>query len=60
MAEGLVVISNGYKNFEKQSKYLSELLAPIKEDWMGTEMEQYVFSCVYWSVFEKWMILSFS
>ena len=54
-----VICSNGYKNFEKQSKYLSELLVPIKEDWMGDEMEQYVFFCVYWLVFDKRMILSF-
>ncbi|CAB3983469.1 exportin-5 isoform X2 [Paramuricea clavata] len=40
MAEGLVVLSNGYRNFEKQSKYLSELLTPVREDWMSAEMEQ--------------------
>lgn len=34
--------SNGFGNFEKQSKYLNELLAPVKEQWMGPEIEQYV------------------
>ncbi|XP_028398480.1 exportin-5-like isoform X2 [Dendronephthya gigantea] len=40
LAEGLVVISNGYVNFEKQEKYINELLAPIREDWMSPELEQ--------------------
>ena len=34
--------SNGFGNFEKQSKYLNELLAPVKKQWMGPEIEQYV------------------
>jgi hypothetical protein len=42
----VIFCSNGYRNFEKQSRYLNELLAPVKEDWMSAEMEQYVFPCV--------------
>ncbi|KAK3595986.1 hypothetical protein CHS0354_032501 [Potamilus streckersoni] len=40
LVEALILISNQYNNFEKQSKFLEEVLTPVKELWLSTEFKE--------------------
>lgn len=39
--EALVLISNQFKDFEKQKAFLDELLAALIAEWTSDEMRQY-------------------
>lgn len=39
--EALVLISNQFKDFEKQKAFLDELLASLIAEWTSDEMRQY-------------------
>lgn len=44
LTEALILISNQFKDFEKQCKFLGEILAPVKEIWMSPEMKESLWS----------------
>lgn len=37
----LFIDSNQNKNFEKQLRFLSEIIAPLKVTWLSTEVKEY-------------------
>ncbi|RXM30463.1 Exportin-5 [Acipenser ruthenus] len=40
LMEALVLISNQFKNYEKQKAFLEELMAPVSSRWLSEEMTQ--------------------
>lgn len=36
-----IIDSNQNKNFEKQLRFLSEIIAPLKVTWLSTEVKEY-------------------
>ena len=40
--ESLVLISNEFKDFEKQKAFIDELMASVVADWTSEEMRQCV------------------
>ncbi|XP_057704373.1 exportin-5 [Corythoichthys intestinalis] len=40
LMESLVLISNEFKNFDKQKAFIDELLAPIMSEWMSDTIKQ--------------------
>lgn len=42
LMESLVLISNEFKDFEKQKAFIDELMASVVADWTSEEMRQCV------------------
>ncbi|ELU03767.1 hypothetical protein CAPTEDRAFT_151775 [Capitella teleta] len=44
LTEALILISNQFRNFDKQSQFLGEILSPVKERWLSPDLKQSVWS----------------
>lgn len=46
LMEALILISNQFKDYNKQKAFLEELMAPVTAQWLSEEMRRY-----------EWMLL---
>lgn len=46
LMEALVLISNQFKNYERQKVFLEELMAPVASIWLSEDMHRYSTSLV--------------
>ncbi|XP_013417289.1 exportin-5 [Lingula anatina] len=49
LMESLILISNEFKNYDKQSAFLADILAPVREMWLSQDFRE-----AFWST-EKFM-----
>jgi exportin-5 len=42
LTESAIIISNEFKNYEKQSAFLAEVLKPSKDIWLSKEIQELV------------------
>ena len=50
LMEALVLISNQFKDYERQKAFLEELMAPVAGLWLSAEMQRYgsLFKALSW------------
>lgn len=41
LMEALILISNQFKDYNKQKAFLEELMAPVTAQWLSEEMRRY-------------------
>lgn len=41
LIEALILISNQFKDYNKQKAFLEELMAPVTTQWLSEEMRRY-------------------
>ncbi len=41
LMEALILISNQFKDYNKQKAFLKELMAPVTAQWLSEEMKRY-------------------
>lgn len=42
LIEALILISNQFKDYNKQKAFLEELMAPVTTQWLSEEMRRYL------------------
>lgn len=54
LMEALILVSNQFKDYNKQKAFLKELIAPVTAQWLSEEMRRYE-----WILFPRQMFAEF-